>query len=132
MTFVLNPSAWRDWYRRLLPSYWVFLFVCTHLPKARLPGPADSDKAAHMLAFGLLAFCYWKFAETFGRPVSEQLVWHAVLVLTAYAAFDEYLQRFVGRSPSLEDWIADVCGIVAVLATLEFLRRRAAARRRGA
>lgn len=125
--FDWSPS-WINWYRRLLPSYWVFLFISTHLPKAKLPGPRGTDKVAHVLVFGLLAFCYWKFAETFGRPASSQLVVHAAIVLAVYAAFDEYLQQFVGRSTSWLDWIAGIVSIGIVLTVLETMRRRRSSR----
>jgi VanZ family protein len=54
-------------------------------------------------------------------------VWSALAVLVLYAALDEWLQGFIGRSAALTDWLADVLGAVLVLAVLEW-RRRAAAR----
>jgi VanZ family protein len=121
-------EPWRRWYRRALPAYWVFLFCVTHFPKLELPGRVpQSDKLLHVAAFGLLAFLYWRFAEARHRPLSGRFVWIALAVLVLYAALDEWLQGFAGRSADLTDWLANVLGVVLVLAALEW-RRRVAAR----
>lgn len=114
---------WEHWFRRLLPAYWVFLFLCTHLPRPERLGPVRSDKTAHVLAFAVLALAYWKFVESFRRPLPDNFVWWAAMVLFAYAAVDEYLQGFVGRGPDVADWLADVAGVAAVLIVLELRRR---------
>ncbi len=121
----LSP-IWARWYRRALPTYWIFLFCLTHLPKLSLGTrvPENTDKLAHFVAFALLAFVYWRFNESFARPVSARFVWAAALLLSAYAALDEYLQQYVNRTPSINDWLANVAGIVTVLATFEIRRRR--------
>ncbi len=119
--------AWAHWYRRVLPAYWVFLFALTHLPRLQIAGPEQSDTLAHFGAFGMLAFLYWRFAETLSRPRPVWFVWQAAVVLTLWAGVDEYLQQFVDRTPDLADWIADVAGIGLVLGGLE-LRRRWVAR----
>jgi VanZ family protein len=121
----LSP-VWTEWYRRALPAYWLFLFSVTHLPFLRLDMPyAPSDKVAHLGAFGLLAFLFWRFVEGLGRPLSGRFVYIAAFWLYAYGAFDEYLQQFVGRSTDLDDWVCDVCGITVVLVLLEWRRRKA-------
>lgn len=125
---VISESAWTHWYRRALPAYWIFLFCATHLPALRLETPGG-DKSVHLVAFGLLAFLFWRFAEALGGPLSRRFVWIAGFWLVAYAAFDEYLQQFVGRGTELLDWLCDAAGIVLVLALLEWRRRKAASRR---
>jgi VanZ family protein len=124
-----SESSWTHWYRRSLPAYWVFLFCVTHFPELELGGPVPSpDKLAHVAAFGLLAFLFWRFAETFARPLSARFVWIAGFWLALYAGFDEYLQRFVGRNPSLIDWLCNVCGMAIILGLLEWRRRRQTAK----
>jgi VanZ family protein len=119
-------SVWTQWYRRALPAYWLFLFCVTHLPFLRLDLPIESsDKVAHLGAFGLLAFLFWRFVEALGRPLSGRFVYLAGFWLFAYAGFDEYLQQFVGRSTDLDDWLCDTAGITAVLLLLEWRRRKA-------
>lgn len=123
-----GADSWRRWYRRALPAYWVFLFCATHFPKLELPGAVpQSDKLLHVVAYGLLAFLFWRFAEARRRPLPGHFVWIALAVLALYAVLDEWLQSFVGRSASLLDWLADVLGIGLVLAMLEWRRRVAAA-----
>lgn len=125
-----SPSpAWTEWYRRALPAYWISLFCLTHFPRLRLDVPIRaSDKLAHLAAFALLAFLFWRFAETIRRPLSARFVWIAGFWLTVYAALDEYLQQFVGRGTDLIDWLFDLAGIAVVLALLEWRRRRAVAK----
>ena len=78
---------------------------------------------AHPVAFGLLTFLFWRFVESFGRPLSGRFVWLAALWLGVYAALDEYLQQFVNRDTDLWDWLANLAGIAGVLAVLEWRRR---------
>ncbi len=123
-------TGWDQWYRRMLPAYWMFLFSCTHFPNLRLElGVPESDKLAHTTAFGLLAFLFWRFAETLRRPLSSRFIWKAWFVLGLYAGVDEYLQQFVGRSTDVADWLCNMLGISAVLIALELLRRRRASHR---
>lgn len=115
--------AWVHWYRRVFPAYWVFLFLSTHLPNLRLDIPLSSDKRAHVIAFGILAFLFWRFVETFRRPVPSATVYYAAVVLVVYAGLDEYLQQFVGRGTDWMDWLADLLGLGVVLVLLEARRR---------
>ncbi len=131
LAVVLRPwrsrAAWDDWFRRALPAYWVFLFCATHFPELRLDwGIRDPDKYAHVTAFGLLAVLFWQFAETLYRPLSGRFAWLAAVWLTAYAAFDEYTQQFMGRGTNVADWLASTSGIVGATLVMEVLRRRRA------
>lgn len=118
-------AAWVRWYRRALPAYWIFLFCLTHFPELRIEVPIRApDKIAHVGAFGLLAFLFWRFAQTLRYPLSARFVFSAALWLIAYAGLDEYLQQFVGRGTDIVDWLCDVTGIVVVLAVLEWRRRK--------
>jgi VanZ family protein len=126
MTDPAFSPAWTSWYRRVLPAYWIFLFCLTHFPKLEIDVPIRApDKFAHVGAFGILAFLFWRFAQTLWYPLSKRFVWAAAGSLIVYGALDEYLQQFVGRSTDLIDWLCDVAGIVVVLAFLEWRRRRA-------
>jgi VanZ family protein len=122
--------AWEGWYRRLLPSYWIFLFLVTHLPKLHLGGPPSSDKFTHMAAYGTLAFLYWRFFESFERPLSARFVWGAALWLAVYALLDEATQPLVGRSADMLDWLCDMLGAGVALGLLEWRRRSDARSRR--
>ncbi|MCK4340552.1 MAG: VanZ family protein [Phycisphaerae bacterium] len=127
---LMYESAWTHWYRRALPAYWIFVFCATHFPNLQFGGGIpSSDKLAHALAFALLAFLFWRFAETFRRPLSGRFVWVAGIGLGLYAAFDEYTQRFVGRGVDVRDWLCGMAGIALALGLLEWRRRKLAARR---
>jgi VanZ family protein len=117
-------SSWRRWYTRVLPAYWIFLFLATHLPNLRTGGPPQSDKVMHFVAFGILAFLYWRCFESVSSALGPAFVWTALPVLVAYAGLDEYLQQFVERSSDWEDFAANVVGIVITFALLEWQRRR--------
>ena len=114
------------WIRIALPIYWIVLLAATHYPRVPMPGEIpQSDKVLHFAAFGLLAFLLWRFMAARPRPLTAASVWIAAAVLVPYAALDEYTQQFVGRYTDLADAIADVAGILCVLAVLEVRRRLA-------
>jgi VanZ family protein len=83
----------------------------------------SSDKLAHTVAFALLAFLFWRFWETFRRPLTPRAVWVMAAILTVYAGLDEYTQQFVGRGTDPVDWLCNVGGMGATLAVLEWRRR---------
>ena len=117
-------TPWTHWYRRALPAYWIFLFCVSHFPKLELHAPIRApDKVAHVGAFALLAFLFWRFAESLHATLSGRFVFVAAFWLAAYAAFDEYLQQFVGRRSDWLDWACDAAGIVLTLGVLEWRRR---------
>ncbi len=106
-----------------LPAYWIALFVATHYPRVTIPGQLPGkDKLVHVTAFGLLALLRWRF-ERARRPITPRFVWTAAAVLITYAAFDEYVQQFVGRFTDPLDFLANTSGIVVVLGGLELHRR---------
>ena len=106
-----------------LPAYWVALFIATHYPRVKIPDQLPGkDKLVHFTAFGLLAFLRWRF-ELARRPISTRFAWITAVVLIAYAAFDEYVQQFVGRFTDPLDFLANASGIIVILAVLELHRR---------
>lgn len=123
------PSrAWRHWYLRIFPAYWIFLALMTHLPRPQIPGAIPyQDKWLHLLAFGVLAFLGLRFRQSWKSPPSAGLRWKAAVVLIAYATADELTQQFVGRQTAWSDWIANTAGIVSVLVVTYSLERRRAA-----
>ena len=121
-------SPWNHWYRRALPAYWIFLFCVTHFPKLTLDiGIPEAGALAHIGAFAVLAFLYWRFIETFSPIRSVRFMWGAAFWIGLYAAFDEWLQPFVNRTGDVWDWACDMLGAAIVLALLEWRRRRLAA-----
>ncbi len=100
--------------RTLAAFYFVVLFIGTHLP---IPPEAFSvidnkDKLVHFAGYAVLTLVVlagWEL--TIGRlqPKHYFAVWFAG---TLYGAFDEITQAYVGRSCDVNDWVADVLGVV--------------------
>jgi VanZ family protein len=90
----------------------VFVLVTTLWPRLSLgSGESPIDKLIHAAAFGVLAtlFVYTRWLRS---------LWWSLLFMLALAALDEALQMIpqLGRSADLDDWGADVVGIVIALA----------------
>ena len=98
-------------------TYWAFLFLVTHMPVGaprEMPVP-HADKAGHVAAFFLLGWLATRAVREIRVGFSTSNAFFLMMVFAAYAAADEWSQRFVGRNPSLADWAADVTGVAASL-----------------
>ena len=111
-------------------GYWAALFVATHTPvPAGPPMGRFTDKAIHFVLYLILALLAGGWCLSAGRAASARaaptrtlIAWAAVLTL--YAAFDEWLQQFVGRSMSVGDFLADLAGVAIAAVFLLWRRRR--------
>jgi len=69
----------------------------------------EDGHALAFLALGLFAAVHvsasWPPSERL-RPLARLLV-----VLVAFAALDEFAQRWAGRDAALADWLADIAGV---------------------
>ncbi|CAF0699147.1 VanZ family protein [Candidatus Methylacidithermus pantelleriae] len=119
-------SLARQWVKRLVPQSkqgWARLFVSfclllllSTVPAKNIPGPISRyDKLCH----GLLYFGVTLFLS--GGLTDGVTILGSGLLL---GAVDENYQRFTGRCPSLEDWVADALG-VGLATLLVSLRRKA-------
>ena len=87
-------------------------FVVTHIPRLAVGAPdSPVDKLVHASGYGVLAALlllarWWRS------------VWPAIAALAAWAALDEATQAIpgLGRSADLDDWLADVTGMVIAAA----------------
>ena len=115
--------------RSLPPLIWagVILFG-TSLPQDAVPVQTSNiDKFLHFTIYTVFAFLLT-------RQISEdttrgRAVLGAVFIAAAFAAADEWHQRFIpGRFPEFADWLADVAGAIlgAIIYALVFDRRRTA------
>ncbi len=102
-------------------GYWGLLLVIMHIPLAGHGGgaPRHADKVVHFAAYFILAWLGGRQRIATDR-VRHLAVWGVVYAI--YAAADEWLQPYTGRSMELGDWIADMCGVVA--ASVWLLTRR--------
>lgn len=114
--------AFRSIPRWLWLAYWGLLFVIMHVPLSGHGGmgPRHADKVVHFSAYFILAWLGGRQRIVTDRT-RHLVVWGVVYAI--YAAADEWLQPYSGRSMELDDWIADVCGVVAASAWLMRLGR---------
>ena len=104
----------------LLLLYWPGIFVLAHIPLPQVVrGVAVSDKTIHYLAYFVLVFLVWCGINP-ERKVNwrKARVWWVLFVVVSYGAFDEWLQGYVGRSPDVRDFLADVAGGLTSLIVL--------------
>ena len=92
-------------------SYWVLLFIGTHMPANQLLASMhQSDKVLHLCAFAGLAFLMaWAIPTNMHKLHRNAL--HAAFVTVVYAGLDEILQIPVGRTADWKDFYADCIGI---------------------
>ena len=97
--------------RNLRIAFWAAvsaLLLATHWPKLQV-GPADSpfDKLAHATGFGSLMAL-----GSLALPSRPR--WWLAAMLALLGAVDELTQGIpgIGRTADLDDWVADVAGIV--------------------
>ncbi|WP_437231159.1 VanZ family protein [Planctomicrobium sp. SH661] len=100
--------------------YSLILFAATHVPVPRELEEVVStfDKIIHASAFFVLAVL-----TILSLPARRPSVW-LLCGLLMYAALDEFLQRFVNRTPDLVDWFSDAAGIVAAFILMRLLMWR--------
>lgn len=111
------------------------IFGASSIPNLQnLPGGV-SDKTGHFVGYAILGACVlYGLASARWAGVTARHGWQALAVSSIYGASDEFHQRFVpGRSPDVNDWIADTLGaaaaIVVLLAVVALKRRSSAGRR---
>jgi hypothetical protein len=113
-----------------LVSYWLTLFILTHIPVPLFVREAGvSDKSLHLLAYLILVFLFW-FAISPDKKVNwrRPAVWWVLFVIVAYGILDEWLQGYVeGRSRDLMDFVADLAGTLTGLIMFSFFTFWAAA-----
>lgn len=92
-------------------SYWVLLFIGTHMPANKILASIHlSDKVLHLCAFAGLAFLMaWAIPTDMRKLYKNTLT--AAFITVVYAGLDELLQIPVGRTADWKDFYADCIGI---------------------
>lgn len=105
-----------------LASYWLLLFIGTHLPPNQLLSQLSvNDKLMHACAFAGLAFLIAWVVPTRLTKLHYN-VWVAAFIAIVYAGVDELLQIPVGRTADWMDFLADCLGIVVGLSIYSLAR----------
>lgn len=108
--------------RTLAVLYFLLLFAGTHLPSTGPIGPSFYDKYAHFGGYAVLTIVVLASWElTFGTLQAKHYfaVW---LAGTIYGALDEWTQIPVGRTCDMNDWFADVAGVLTGIVVYQLLR----------
>lgn len=113
----LRLRRWAAHARTLAVVYFVLLAIGTHLP---IPPQTMEvfdlwDKLVHFSGYAVLTILVLSGWElTIGRLQAKHYfaVW---LAGTLYGIFDETTQTYIGRTCDMNDWAADVLGIVVGL-----------------
>ena len=109
--------------RTLAAVYLAVLFVSTHMPTPDVGvDVAGLDKLIHLWAYAILTFAVmlgWEMTVGALQAKHYFAVW---LVGVVYGMFDEATQIPVGRTADMNDWLADVAGIVLGLIAFRICR----------
>jgi len=118
----LRRRYWLFWIGLL--CYWPALFIGTHLPPVQMQRCRGNDFILHSFAFFVLTLFFWLACFRFEKPDFKTRRPYVIFaILSLYAVLDEWTQAWVQRTVSLDDWLADFCGILAALAALWAFRR---------
>jgi VanZ family protein len=103
--------------------YWLALAVVTHIPIPNwVRKTGFSDKTMHCLAYFILACLLWFVISPDKKANWRRLrVWLVLLIIVVYGIVDEVLQGYIGRSASVNDFIADILGALTGFAVVSFL-----------
>ncbi len=108
--------------RTLAVIYLAVLFTATHIPSLPTSGFSIYDKVEHFASYGVLTLCVlvcWELTIGVLQAKHYFAMW---LAGTLYAAIDELTQIPVGRTCDVNDWAADILGIVAGLIAFRLIR----------
>ncbi|KXK49697.1 MAG: VanZ like family protein [Chlorobi bacterium OLB5] len=106
------------------------IFIQSSFPAIELPKVEiiSFDKVVHMGVFGVLAgLCYISLLNIHSRNILTNNIYLSAGILSIiYGATDEIHQYFVpNRSSEVQDWLADVVGIIIALLVIRyFLSKR--------
>jgi len=104
----------------------LIIFVQSSFPSITLPKVEiiSADKIVHMGVYGLLAvLCYISLIHlTEKNTFSLSPFSWSFVIASLYGASDEVHQYYVpNRSAEVQDWIADVAGIVIAVLLIKFI-----------
>jgi VanZ family protein len=102
--------------------YLAVLFTATHIPSIPNHGFSMIDKVEHFASYGMLTMIVlvgWELTIGVLQAKHYFAMW---LAGTLYATFDELTQIPVGRRCDINDWAADILGIVVGLVAFQMLR----------
>ena len=113
------------WLRRFVfGGYAGTIFALTHWPRLSIDTSIQRpDLIAHVTIFGLWVVVALG-AKLFGPALSNRNMGRTGALAVAYASLDEWTQSipFLGRTAALDDWFANVLGILVGLGACTLFR----------
>ena len=104
----------RRWITAGMVLLWVAAVIASHVPQEDLPKLPLNFKIFHVLGFMALAGMFSLVLASRGwKGVKRDLV--VLLVMSAYAAFDEFTQNYFHRHGQVSDWLLDTASAATVL-----------------
>jgi VanZ family protein len=100
------------------------VLVFTHLPQETIPSPLQKDgvdKLQHVLAYGVITFLFILSLKSSPSLLSALFLFFAI---SAVGIVDEATQFLVNRTASVNDWLADIIGIMMALLFSKVYKRR--------
>lgn len=111
------------WTRRAYVIYAGVLATATHWPGITIHGPIERpDLVIHLIAFSIWTVLLGRSAFL-GDPARPRVLLLIALVASAYAGLDEWTQRFVNRTSSWDDYLANLTGVAAGVLLLALIAR---------
>jgi VanZ family protein len=105
----------RGWILLDLCLLWIFAAVASHTPPDSLSHLPVDGKVLHVVGFVGLASMFMLTLTAYGhRGLRRGLI--ALLVMSAYAAFDEGVQPYFHRHGCMSDWLLDTASAAVGLA----------------
>lgn len=94
-------------------TYWLAIFLATHIPSSAMPKLSWSDKVYHAGAFAGLSFLLcWALPTRSGLQARVRQLGLAGLIAVSYGCLDEFTQQFIpGRHCDIWDVAADTVGV---------------------
>jgi len=99
-------------------SCWVAAFLATHTPTERLPSRLPGDVTMHLVGYLALSSVVLLTLIAYGLSRPRRII-AILIIMAAYAAFDEITQPLVQRYAAWQDWMADMGGTLAAVILVE-------------
>ena len=121
----------RRWILLACVVAWAGALTATHIPAPSMPQLGVGDSNLHFVGFFGLAGAFWLTLAAYGRRTPARVLL-LLLVMPAYAAFDELTQPYFQRTADIQDWKWDVIGTAVALLCAEIAMILSARRARRA
>jgi VanZ family protein len=99
---------------------WMGAFTATHIPNSSIPQSIHDLGHITLHIIGFLGLSSWFILTLVAFNISPlRRIITVLLIMTIYAAIDEYTQQFFGRGTSLLEWFIDTCATIVALVIWE-------------